>query len=747
MDKIKYKISARTTLLLGREGVSKADGAIIELIKNTYDADASICLLYFDDIEDRIFILDDGSGMNRFIIENYWMMIGTDNKKHEYQSIKNRVKSGEKGIGRFALDRLGSKCEVYTKTNNDKLIHWINDWNDFEFDGKSLDEVEAQIEELNEDLSSFVPKYLLEIIKKYNSNFISGTMIVISGLRDLWTDDKKNGIMKSLSTVLPPVEQTDFKLLFKYDNKSDFVEIENPYQDNFDYKIEAEFDGENFNIKLHRNEFDISQIPPAFFDDPETISNNITNKNIDDSVLELTYSIEELMAKESKDSDFKNHIKRIGKFKFIYSFMKLTNTSGYYHKKKTELSRNWMKENYGIRIFRDNFAVRPYGDKDGDSSDWLGLDARRRTNPTGSRDYRKSWSVSNNQGQGTLFISRVYNSVIADKSSREGIIENEYFLTLKNVLINIIKVFESDRSNIGYLLAAFHKKNSNIEEIKEEGNKISNDFLKKAEKSNSQLTVKQQQTLAKTVSILSEEKKQLISENNMLRSLATNGLIVTTLLHDLKTIKGCYDNQQIELTLGDLLNNGNKEDLIEFIKNEDDIDKRLIPMIDLIVNQTKKKRDFTEVNLVEKIVDIINTIKPVFSHKNIDLNFDASDNNISKEMFATDLDSIFYNLFMNSMEIFEEKCLIDKKINISIKKDYDEVIIEYKDNGPGISKVFKNPYDILKFGETTKKNKNGEKVGTGLGMYILHSIVTDYKGTVLLPQDEKGFHMVIKLPL
>ena len=98
MEKMKYKISSRATILLGRESASKVESALIELIKNTYDADATMCYILFDVENDSIFLIDDGSGMTKKIIEDNWMMIGTDNKKKEYISKKKRIKSGEKGI-------------------------------------------------------------------------------------------------------------------------------------------------------------------------------------------------------------------------------------------------------------------------------------------------------------------------------------------------------------------------------------------------------------------------------------------------------------------------------------------------------------------------------------------------------------------------------------------------------------------------------------------------------------------------
>ena len=122
--KIPFKVSARTAKLIGLENFSTEEGAVIELVKNTYDADAKNCILIFDfktkieiiknaeDVEEKIekfdaenssiYIIDNGIGMNDRIIENQWMTIGTDNKLYEHTTEGGRVKTGAKGIGRFA---------------------------------------------------------------------------------------------------------------------------------------------------------------------------------------------------------------------------------------------------------------------------------------------------------------------------------------------------------------------------------------------------------------------------------------------------------------------------------------------------------------------------------------------------------------------------------------------------------------------------------------------------------------------
>lgn len=171
LDKIPFKVSARTARLIGRENVATAKGAIIELVKNGYDADSPFSIVLIDnrygvyhnrldkelyekylslgieeslltsiyqlnedayyerpdvDIEkigvlkkhlqsySSLYIIDAGEGMTDSIIRNCWMTIGTDNKSTHFTTHGGRVKAGAKGIGRFALDKLGERCEMFT---------------------------------------------------------------------------------------------------------------------------------------------------------------------------------------------------------------------------------------------------------------------------------------------------------------------------------------------------------------------------------------------------------------------------------------------------------------------------------------------------------------------------------------------------------------------------------------------------------------------------------------------------------
>ena len=127
-----------------------------------------------------------------------------------------------------------------------------------------------------------------------------------------------------------------------------------------------------------------------------------------------------------------------------------------------------MENHGGLKIYRDNFLDRPYGDPTSKYFDWLGLDALKGVNTVAISDKSEQWHVNNSQLQGTVLISRVYNASILDKSSREGIIENEFFDTLSSLLIAIISIFEKDRAHIVKNIKQYNDQQNQRERAKEE---------------------------------------------------------------------------------------------------------------------------------------------------------------------------------------------------------------------------------------------------------------------------------------
>jgi hypothetical protein len=228
--KIPFKVSARAGKLLGRENFSNPEGAITELVKNSYDADAENCIVVFDipvlEKEDEdgikyiipdkqnsvIYIIDNGEGMEKHIVENYWMQIGTGNKEEFHLSDNKRIKTGAKGIGRFALDRLGLNTEMWTLSKESETgdgLFWEMNWEQFDDLQKTITEIEADLTVVQLDLEKKIKELLgtkfdYTEIEKYK--FQHGTILKISNLKDEWYTNDIDNVYRNLEALIPPKE-------------------------------------------------------------------------------------------------------------------------------------------------------------------------------------------------------------------------------------------------------------------------------------------------------------------------------------------------------------------------------------------------------------------------------------------------------------------------------------------------------------------------------------------------------------
>ena len=161
-------------MLIGLENFSNPEGAIVELVKNAYDADSPYCYILFDVLtngEKCIYIVDAGCGMTEQIIRDCWMRIGTDDKLLNAYSQRGRVKSGAKGIGRFALNRLGAKSQMFTMRRGEAPLHWSVEWGAFNRQGITVNDVTAELNEVPIEAIQLELNYL-------NERFDEGEVIV-----------------------------------------------------------------------------------------------------------------------------------------------------------------------------------------------------------------------------------------------------------------------------------------------------------------------------------------------------------------------------------------------------------------------------------------------------------------------------------------------------------------------------------------------------------------------------------------
>lgn len=219
MAKINFNVDAYTARLIGRENVSKLNGAILELVKNTYDADASICIIYYDDASETLYICDNGSGMTQQTIKEHWMTIGKSTKKKVYVSKSGRVQTGAKGIGRFALDRIADECTMLTHSEEGGAL-WTVDWRDFDKES-AITDITSELENSNVMFGEFVNDIPNENCKRLISEKFdkSGTIFKLQLLRDRWNSKRIENIKSELMTLIP-YELSSIFNIYLFDNST-----------------------------------------------------------------------------------------------------------------------------------------------------------------------------------------------------------------------------------------------------------------------------------------------------------------------------------------------------------------------------------------------------------------------------------------------------------------------------------------------------------------------------------------------
>lgn len=202
-----FRIDPLVVFKLGEELVSDETQALLELIKNAYDADASFVrvainttgtpegLLVEPDKKRPgwIEIVDDGVGMNDQSIRDGWLLIARSAKRDFKQAgkitEKQRTPLGDKGLGRLGAQRLGWTIQIATKTEGAKQEHVLGfSWENF-LTAKTLDQVEI--------------KSLRRPSKRRH-----GTVLTISELQrpEQWAGDGIAKLQRELSEVISPYE-------------------------------------------------------------------------------------------------------------------------------------------------------------------------------------------------------------------------------------------------------------------------------------------------------------------------------------------------------------------------------------------------------------------------------------------------------------------------------------------------------------------------------------------------------------
>lgn len=408
-----FKTNVQLKSIIGKDLINDDNIAILELVKNSFDANAkNVTVSYINQKENddgvdnftsktsRLIIRDDGIGMNINDIQNKWLNIAYSGKKIEKNQFNRRM-AGAKGVGRFSCDRLGEYLNLYTKTRNDlNYTKLIINWKDFEvIDAKKeIQTIPLKYEILTVDqfenlgFTRFEKEQglLLEIIKlrsKWSYAYIDRDNI------EKWNVEKYIDLKKYLEKLINPNHA------FEINDFGVYLEAPDFFDENQSLDHNRRFIGKVENRIFDKLEFKSTSIEFLTADEGTTTITTLKDKG------ETVYWVKE-------KNNYYPHVKNV-KLTIYY----LNSYAKAFFTRQTGVQ----SVNYGsVFLFINGFRIPPYGEV---GNDWLALDQRKAQGTRrylGTRDVIGHIEIEDNNNDFQII------------SSREGIVNNEYFKKLTN---------------------------------------------------------------------------------------------------------------------------------------------------------------------------------------------------------------------------------------------------------------------------------------------------------------------------
>lgn len=721
-NKLIFRPRARIIRTIGDQLISGPEAAVIELVKNSYDADASYVRICFVPplaaTFGSIIVEDDGHGMSAKDVVEKWMEPATSSKQSGRKSRKGRIMLGSKGIGRFAAAKLGATMALTSISEQEgqrtrSAIPEL-DWAWFE-DDRYLSDVSIDFSE-------------------EQTTDPTGTRIEIIGLREAWSKEKMERLIVELRRLISPIQTRNvdnpFRIILDLsectgpscgfdgpallaggegsDQDSDGpkgVEIAPlPLLASSDYLVEGYFDeaGE-FHGKMEIRRAGKGALPVELavpLEDGERPCGRV----------EVHFSIFDREADVIKDT-----MRRAGLGDIT-----------------TAKARAFLDESAGVAIYRDGFRVRPYGNLE---NDWLSLDSRRVQDP--------SLRIGHNQIAGYVTVESQAGSRLVEKSSREGFEENAAFRRLRRLITRLLSaVVEPRRQAFRSRARLSRQKKSAFEQLDslsqlKEVRKIIADLppskRKSAEKAIGEETAKLQQQI-----------EDLKDRQRVLEAKSSLGLIVGEILHE-----GAPEATFLSVSASKLatfwkfvLLNGPKsdearEEFPDRLRLMSESGERLRSLFASLRPLAGGRRTAAEPFSPFAVLD--DTARYFETHN---VGFDVErTNGIGKLMgHKEDLATALLNLFSNSVFWLQDSQIRDPKVRAYVEvRSADEVSIFVEDNGPGVPEEFAESIFDIRF--TLKDD------GTGLGLNIAQESLARSGGKLMFhPEFDGGARFEVRFP-
>jgi len=688
---LKFRFDVSTFRLLGRELITDRITALFELVKNSYDANADSVTVEFQNVNNiskdtKIIIQDNGIGMTFNDIKNKWMVIGTSSKRESRISPAPyfRRMVGKKGVGRFAVDKLGSTMVLSTKKKAETRKTFIKtDWNVYDKLAKQLDLFDSD----DEDAVS-KKKFFTDIQNDYWFETVNdesqGTTIEITALREPWTEEDITRAYKELSKLISPVSKLKYP----------------------------------FEIIIKAGEYERYK------------EAHVKNEAIKYATLDFTLGFDKELKIQEK-LVHRNGIIMVEKFPPLTHgpiFMRLFYFDQ--HAKGNYKKNSIIGEIDGPKVYRDGVIATPFANYEphpDNKRDVLGIDKRR---------WSGFWDrLSTRDLLGYIEITDEDNPDVIDSTNRQDFVDNEASRELKKFVIEQIDQIEK------YL--KYKKDNerlSTISQLKEARNELSyfTEIVKEIKRASPPELEKQLEQLEKHSLKVDSDFKRGIKQYNELekRSVRQEELflsfmslqeyafeishVVRTSLSRVSRLADFFDEFFPNPEFNDIF--------LTYAKDISNEMKKLDGAIEFMLSYAKSTIEFKEFDIKVVIKKVFELHKHLFEAEEI-----QTDVRISESLKITHnekfLEDIIENLISNSIKAVK-KNVGNKYIKCTGTVEDDQFVILFSDNGYGIAEVDKSRIFNIYFTNTA------EEGGAGIGLYIVKTRVESMNGSISVIENE-----------
>lgn len=407
-----FRVKARLFRILGDELIRDASLAVFELVKNAYDADATSCDVTLRNPEDvtkaEIVVRDNGCGMTAEIVRDVWLVIATDFRAEQREERKrteqfHRYPLGEKGLGRLAVHKLGRHITLITRSTGCPEVAVELDWEQLE-----------RVEDMSR-IAITVTTREPEVFK----GRAHGTCIEVRRLRETWDRAKARNLQRAVTSLCSPFHgPDDFKVKLSLVPHTDWLEgLLNPRE----VRKMALYHAEGW-LEGKRLVYDYEFRPLP------QMEANLQKREKRAAEHTLT------LKRDRKVEEIDLSANKIGRVRFEFNIFDLETDVLRLALDDVKGFKDYLRENGGIRIYRDGVRVFDFGEP---GNDWLNLDGRRVNEPVGK--------ISNRQILGVVLLDGETSGSLREKSNREGFIDNTAYQALKDALLCALVQIEADR--------------------------------------------------------------------------------------------------------------------------------------------------------------------------------------------------------------------------------------------------------------------------------------------------------------